>query len=254
MTVLLEGDHLTKQYGGVAAVQDVSFQISSGELVGLIGPNGAGKTTLFNTVSGFTPPTSGSVRWKGEDITKVPAPRRVERGMVRTFQQARVFRSLSIRDNLRIACHTAATSSFAGDLVAAGRSRRADALIDERVDQLIDVFQLGSIASVRGDVLSYGQAKRLGLVMGAASEPELLMLDEPAAGLNNVEITELRVDLERLRDAGITIWLVEHHMGLVMGVSDRVMVLEAGQKIADDTPAVISEDQRVIDAYLGATE
>jgi branched-chain amino acid transport system ATP-binding protein len=251
VNVLMSGERLSKRYGGVHAVREVDIEILEGELVGLIGPNGAGKTTLFNLLSGFTAPTAGVVRWLGQDVTRWPPAARSQAGMVRTFQQARVFRSLTVRDNLRIACHNVGRSGLLSDLLMGRRSRSAAAAIDRRVDDLIDRFALAPIADLRAQTLSYGQAKRLGVIMGSASSPRLLMLDEPAAGLNNVEVAHLRHDLEQLRGQGVTVLLVEHHMGLVMGVSDRIVVLDSGEKIAMGTPEEVANDDRVIAAYLG---
>ena len=251
-TPLLVVQGMTKRFGGLAAVDDVSFEMHDGDILGLIGPNGAGKTTLFNLISGFTPPSAGSVLWQGRDITRLPAATRAHLGLVRTFQVARVFGQLTVRENLLAACHTATTSTIMGDLLGTRRSRRTDRLASERADEVIERFGFGPLATRIAHDLPYGLTKRLGLLIGVTARPKLLMLDEPAAGLNHEEIDVLRSDLTALPAEGMTVLLVEHHMGLVMTVSDSVIVLDAGKKIAEGTPAEVSAEQTVIDAYLGA--
>ena len=223
----------------------------AGEIAALIGPNGAGKTTLFNLVSGFMSPSAGALRWKGRDITKVKAPERVGLGLVRTFQQPRVFGALDVRENLVLACHSTVPSRVLADFVGTPRARRRSRERRARADELLATFDLEGHASADAANLPYGIRKRLGLVLGIAAAPTVILLDEPAAGLNEEEVEVLKHDLHRIRTSGVTVWIVEHHMGLVMSISDRVTVLESGRKIAEGPPEVVANDERVLAAYLG---
>jgi len=250
--ILLEARGLTKVFGGLRAVNDVGLTVSDGEIVGLIGPNGAGKTTTFDMLSGFSRPTSGSVIWQGRDVTRLSPAARVRLGLVRSFQQSRVFPELTVRDNLRIAAHVAVRGGLFVDLFAFWRSRADDRVIDERVDQVVAEFGIDRLLELRGSELPYGLAKRLSLVMTMASRPRIVLLDEPAAGLNSDEMDLLREDLVRLRDDGVATLFVEHHMELVMGIADEITVLDAGAVISQGTPDTVAADPAVIKAYLGA--
>jgi branched-chain amino acid transport system permease protein len=238
---LLEGIGLTKRFGGVTAVRDFSFTVHDGEILGLIGPNGAGKTTAFNLVSGFTRPDTGSLKWRGEVITGMSPHGRARRGLVRTFQQPRVFPALTVRENLVIAAQ-----SHTGRVARSGGSGSTPG-----INEVLDSFGISDVADIETEKLSYGYSKRLGVAMAVATGSDLLMLDEPAAGLNGADVGHLRDDLVRLRDQGRTVWIVEHHMELVMAVCDRVIVLDAGAIIAVGHPEEIMADPLVIEAYLG---
>jgi branched-chain amino acid transport system permease protein len=239
--VVLEGNGLTKRYGGLVAVRDFSFQVRQGEILGLIGPNGAGKTTAFNLVSGFVRPDSGVLTWRGRPVTRLSPHARARLGLVRTFQQPRVFPQLTIRENLVIAAQS-----------HHGRVRRTDGSRPlPTADRVLDGFGMAHLADTPAEQLAYGYSKRLGVAMAVATGSEMLMLDEPAAGLNAADVDRLRADLVRLRDEGRTVWIVEHHMELVMAVCDRVLVMDAGSVIASGTPDEVMAHPRVLEAYLG---
>lgn len=237
-TVVLEAEGLNKHFGGVSAADDVTFSLRQGEVLGLIGPNGAGKTTLFNLVSGFARPDSGTVRFLGKDVTRLTPVGRARMGLVRTFQQPRTFADLTVLDNVVIAAE--------GRRVGAERLDRREA-----VERTLDQFGLTTTAKLPASKLSYGQRKRLGVALAIATGASVIMLDEPAAGLNTSEIEQLEDDLLRFRNDGGTILLVEHHMELVMEICDRVLVLDAGRLIAAGDPEQIASDPVVIEAYLG---
>lgn len=235
--VRLRVAHLTKSYGGVAAVDSVSFDLRRGEVLGVIGPNGAGKTTLFNLLSGFSSADSGAVHLDDVKITGRRASSLSYDGLVRTFQQPRSLGALTVQENLRIACQRRAAPTC-------GSPRWT-------VEEVIAFFELGGIADLRAADLSYGDAKRLGVALAVVRTPDILLLDEPAAGLPHSEVERLSRDLERLRSLGVTVCVIEHHMDLIMRVSDRVLVLDAGAVVTIDEPEEIRRHTGVIEAYLG---
>jgi branched-chain amino acid transport system permease protein len=240
---LLSSRGLVKSFSGVMAVADVSLDVWRGEVVGVIGPNGAGKTTLLNLMSGFVQPSAGTVKFKGHDVSRLGPSERARLGLVRTFQQARSFAALTVQENVRIAVE----AREADRLPAEG----SGVDVDDAAFEMLDTLGLGGLASVPGGSLSYGQTKRLGLAVALARRPDLVLLDEPAAGLNGAEIEVLRSDIEKLRSAGVSVCLVEHNMQLVMGVSDRVVVLDAGRVIVTGSPEAVIRHPEVISAYLG---
>ena len=245
---LLEVDHASRRFGGVHAVDDVSLVVEAGELVGLIGPNGAGKTTLFNLISGFTPLTSGAVRFKGERIDGLKPHQIAARGVSRTFQNLRIFPNMSVFDNVSVGA-TGAIGQGAGQALIGGRAR-ADA-ISERTWEALRLVGLEGQAAQLAANLSYGRRKYLEIARALAMRPDLLILDEPAAGLNDSETAELARFIATLNAQGLAIMLVEHDMTLVMGVCSRVVVLASGRKIADAAPAQVRADAAVLEAYLG---
>jgi branched-chain amino acid transport system ATP-binding protein len=232
---LLEVDNVTKRFGGIVALEGVSFDAEQGEIVGLIGPNGAGKTTAFNIITRLYKPDAGDVLFDGESLLDTPPSGVVRRGIARTFQNVELFRGMSVLDNVRVGAHA-----------------RAGAQSPEDVLFYVD---LESVRHRPASELPYGTQKRVELARALVSDPRLLLLDEPAGGLGHEEVDELATLIRRLRsDFELTVLLVEHHMGLVMGVADRMHVLDFGKKIAAGTPAAVRSNQQVIDAYLGASE
>jgi branched-chain amino acid transport system ATP-binding protein len=253
--MILEVNGLTRHFGGLKAVNNLSFTLNRGEITGLIGPNGAGKTTAFNLISGTIRPSRGSVRFNGKEIARLKPNRVVRRGLVRTFQAANVFARASVHENVMRGYLVRQRVGFLSGLLNVRSARLAEQAACRRTDELIDLLSLRSHWDRPAGSLPYGHQRRLGVAIALATEPELLLLDEPVAGLNPEESAEFGRLLRRVAESKrLTILLVEHHMRLVMELCHKIVVLDHGEKIAEGSPQEISRNEAVIQAYLGAPE
>lgn len=241
------------RFGGIVALDGICFEMMPRTILGLIGPNGAGKTTLFNCLSRLYTPNGGDVLFHGKSILDRPAHRIAEIGIGRTFQNLALFPTLSVRDNVRIGTHSRIRSDYASDAFFLPWTRRNEAFADRIAQEMIGYLGLHAVADTKVSDLPFGTQKRIELARALATDPELLLLDEPACGLNHEEVEDLATIIRQIRDdRGISILLVEHHMSLVMSISDKVVALNFGRKIGEGSPAEVQAHPDVIAAYLGA--
>lgn len=248
----LEARNLKMKFGGVTAIADLSLTVEEGEIRGLIGPNGAGKTTFFNACSGRYPITAGAIHYRGQAIGGLKPHQIAAQGLVRTFQHVTLFNKFSVLKNVMAGNYLHARHSYWGSLLRTPKTRQAEADSERRAREILDFIGLSRIADQPAAALPHGHQKMLGIAIALAAEPRMLLLDEPCAGMNNEESREMITLVRRIRDTGITVMLIEHDMKVVMGLCDRITVLNFGNNIADGTPEEVRADPEVREAYLGS--
>ena len=250
---LLDVTELSKSFGGLVALNGISFKINLGDIVSLIGPNGAGKTTLFNCLTGIYIPESGKIKFNNDYIGDSSARPCIiaQQGIIRTFQNIRLFQNMTAQENIMVGRHLGSHAGWMGSLVKGNVVDREELMVRSESDDILKFMGLSKISEEMASSLSYGHQRKLEIARALAADPKLLLLDEPAAGMNPNEVKMLMGLISRIRDRGITILLIEHHMNIVMGISDSIIVLDHGEKIAQGKPKEVQKNKKVIDAYLG---
>lgn len=251
MTIMIDVKGLDKEFGGVHAIEGLEFSVEQGQIYSVIGPNGAGKTTLFNLITGFYTPTRGEITLNGESVVGMDPNRLAERGMCRTFQQMQICMNMTALENVMLGRHLKIRSNLLTSMFRLPSLLREERACRERSKELMEFVGCGEYINTEASAMSYGALKRLEIARALAADPKILLLDEPAAGLNGTETAELEELIRKVAEQGVTVMLVEHDMKLVMGISDRLLVINYGRKLAEGTPEEIRNNPDVIAAYLG---